>query len=1005
LFLAVKSPISYSFAHHRHAKKVHDQCTFMDKPPIVSSEITREAIRRALRAWDSSRELGGQPLAGLRLVAAQRQSAGYSDTAAGWGLALRDVLQSAVQALRPDSGEFDAADKRWRPYFILSEQYIHDRAPEWVSTQLCIARRTYFNEQEDALEAVAELLRQREEQNGLAGTEAVVGSESTRQIPFLAPPKPVHALVGRAAVLHDLKTHLLSGAGHKPLAVYGLPGVGKSSLAIELAHDPQVLAHFTDGVLWVGLGRQPDIPALLNSWAMALGLSADAVKFSDLAASARVIHAVIGIKNMLLIIDDAWNIEQALAFRLGGPNCATLLTTRLGTVAADFAGEGVFHLSELDNAHGLTLLIQMAPQAVSADQEMTHSLVSAVGGLPLALVLMGRHLRKLGQTVQARRLREAVAQLHQVDARLQLAQPQSPLEQRSDLPVDASLSLQTIIGISDAALTQEARQSLRALALFPPKPNTFSEAAALAVSGASLNELDALIDGGLVEGLHPDRYTLHQTISDYARLQGADAQASQRYIAYFAKFVTENASDYQALDAELDNLLAALDMAENCALFGDFLQICQGLHLFLMNRGFYQLDEKQLQRAVGHARQSGNTASLAFLLSRLGLIKSRLGKYAEAQEILKEGMGLAQQLEDEAVEAECLQNLGNLSYYEGEYQKAEEGLDRALALFRKAANLSGEARALNSLGLSAYEQGIYSKAVAYLEQSLQVNRQAGNTENEALTLSNLGLLLADQGNYGQAVEYHQQALKISHKRKCVRLEGAILDNLSFALTQLGQLSEAKACSERALQIFRQVGNQQGIATVLSFLGSLLQTLGDADAALEHCKQSLELAQSLKERYTQGVALTVMGNALADLDRPVEAADSYQQAVDLWQAHDQFHLSTDPLAGLARLALGRGDLPLALRHIEPILAHLENHTLDGVLDPYWTQLTCCKVLQACGDPRYVATLDRTYSQLMEHASKIGSEDLRRSFLERVSTHREILELHGDVPPSGGRKRVL
>jgi tetratricopeptide (TPR) repeat protein len=978
----------------------------MDKPlPPTSPAITREAIRRALRAWDSSRELGQQSLAGLWVVARQRQSAGYSDTAAGWGLALRDVLQSAVQALRPDSGDFNPADKRWRPYFILNEQYIHDRAPEWVSAQLCIARRTYFNEQEDALEAVAELLRQREEQAGPAGLEAVAGSEPARQIAFLAPPKPVHTLVGRESVLHDLKTHLLNGDGHAPLAVYGLPGVGKSSLAIELAHDPQVLAHFIDGVLWVGLGRQPDIPALLNSWAAVLGLSADAVKFSDLAASARVLHAAIGIKNMLLIIDDAWEIEHALAFRLGGPNCATLMTTRLGTVATDFAGEGVFHLRELDDAQGLNLLSQVAPQAVSADPEMTHSLVSAVGGLPLALVLMGRHLRKLGQTVQARRLREAVTQLHQADARLQLAQPQSPLEQRTDLPAAWSLSLQTIIGISDSALTLEARQSLRALALFPPKPNTFSETAALAVSGASLDELDALTDGGLMEGLPPDRYTLHQTISDFARLQGADAQASQRYIAYFAKFVTEKADDYQTLDAELDNLLAALEMSEDCAQFGDFLQICHGLHLFLMNRGFYQLDEKQLQRAVSHARQLGDTAALAFLLSRLGLVKSRLGKYAEAQEILNEGMSLAQQLNDEAIEAECLQNLANLSYYAGEYQKAEEGLNQALRLFRKIGDLNGEARALNSLGLSAYEQGIYSNAVAYLEQSLQVNRQVGNTENEALTLSNLGLLLADQGNYGQAVDYHQQALKISHERKCVRLEGAILDNLSFALAQLGQLSEAKACSERALQIFRQIGNQQGIATVLSFLGSFLQTLGDADAALEHCKQSLELARSLKERYTQGVALTVMGNALADLHRPAEAADSYQQAVDLWQAHEQFHLSTDPLAGLARLALQRGELSMALQHIEPVLAHLEKHTLDGVLDPYWTQLSCCKVLQACSDVRFAATLERAYGQLMEHASKIGNEDLRRSFLKRVSTHREILELHGDVVHSGGRKRAI
>src|SRR5512145_712949 len=109
----------------------------MEKPlPGTSPEITCEAIRRALRAWDSTRELGEQPLVNLRVIASQRRSAGYSETAAGWGLALREVLQATIQALKPASGEFDLADKRWRPYFILNEQYIHDRAPEWVSAQL-----------------------------------------------------------------------------------------------------------------------------------------------------------------------------------------------------------------------------------------------------------------------------------------------------------------------------------------------------------------------------------------------------------------------------------------------------------------------------------------------------------------------------------------------------------------------------------------------------------------------------------------------------------------------------------------------------------------------------------------------------------------------------------------------------------------------------------------------------------------------------------------------------
>jgi tetratricopeptide (TPR) repeat protein len=948
-----------------------------------------------LRAWDSTRVLGEQPLAGLRVVTAQRLSAGYSETVAGYGLALRETLQSAIQALRPESGDFNPAEKRWRPYFILNEQYIHDRPPEWVSAQLCISRRTYYNEQEEALEAIADLLRQREE---LAGTLSPVtsreaGGETGRKIPFLAPPRSVQPLVGREDVLNSLKTRLLDGAGRTPLAVFGLPGVGKSSLAIELAHAPEILAHFSDGVLWVGLGRQPDLPALLNSWAVALGLPTEAVKFSDLAATARALHAAVGTRRMLLIIDDAWEIEQVLVFKLGGPHCSTLLTTRLGTVATDFAGGEVLHLRELDTTQGLGLLAQAASQAIVTDLDIARSLVTAVGGLPLALVLMGRHLRKVGQNAQSRRLKEAVEQLQQAETRLQLVQPQSPFEQRSGLSANASISLQTIIGISAAALSPKAQQALQALALFPPKPNTFSEAAALAVSGATLVELDALTDSGLVECHPPDRQTLHQTISDYARAQGTDVLACQRYVAFFIQLVAGKSLSYKALDPELDNLLAALDLADHGCQNAEFAKLCQALHPFLMSRGLFQLDEQLLLRATELAHRLGDVSILANTLSSLGLVKLRLGKYPEAQGDLKEALEMARQLGDGSIEANCLQGLGNILYYMAEYKLAEDHLGRALALFQKLGDQGGEVRALNSLGLVNYEQGLYPEATADLEQALRINRLTGNRENEGLTLSNLGLVLADQGNYSQAVGFHQQALKISREYGNVRLEGAILDNLSYALTQLGQLSEAKGCYERALQIFRQIGNQQGMASVLSFLAALLQTLGDAPAALEDCQQSLELANDLKERYTQGVALTVMGHALTDLERPLEAAEAYRQAVQLWQENNQFHLALDALAGLARLAQQRGNPQNACQYVDQILAHLENQTLDGVLDPCWIYLTCYQVLQACGDARAGGILSQAHARLMEQAASIETDDLRHSFLERVATHREILELYG------------
>ena len=50
-----------------------------------------------------------------------------------------------------------------------------------------------------------------------------------------------------------------------------MPGSGKSVLAKNLALDAEVLARFSDGVLWVTVGQAPDLLASLNLWIAQLG--------------------------------------------------------------------------------------------------------------------------------------------------------------------------------------------------------------------------------------------------------------------------------------------------------------------------------------------------------------------------------------------------------------------------------------------------------------------------------------------------------------------------------------------------------------------------------------------------------------------------------------------------------------------------------------------------------------------------------------------------------------
>lgn len=566
-------------------------------------KVDLKSLRRGLRDWHSLKSLSENPLVSLEVVQARHAAAAYSDSHTGWGLALRDTLGEAIESLKPQAGrrlyeyrdevlsrpgrpatpgesmligsvytparladsEREPKDRAWRFYFILCEQFLHQRNPEWVAEQLHISKGTYYSEQKNALDRLAGVIDKWEEQLGhlIPPVQPSPIPARQSQIPFLAPPRPAYRLVGRSGLLGDLRDRLLVDREPPMLTLQGLPGSGKTALAIALAHDRQVMEQYPDGILWVSLGRQPDILAWQIQWALALGLSESAItRRSTQAERAQILHAAIGMQRMLLVIDDAWRSEDALAFQLGGPHCVTLLTTRLVSVALDFSTYGIIEVPELDLNAGLALLAQFVPHLQAAEPAAAAGIVRAAGGLPLELALVGSHLRRNQAGSQPRRLKEALSALESPALRFRLALPEPALTAANSQPGETSRSLQSAIGASYSGLSLPAQQAWRALALFEPKPNTFSEAAALTISGSPCAALDELVDQGILECQPDGRYTMHRTIAEYGALQKTESGAVRRMLEYYLAFAAGHAGDPGSLDRERTNLEKTLSLAE-----------------------------------------------------------------------------------------------------------------------------------------------------------------------------------------------------------------------------------------------------------------------------------------------------------------------------------------------------------------------------------------------------------------------------------------------------------
>lgn len=179
-----------------------------------------------------------------------------------------------------------------------------------------------------------------------------------------------------------------------------------------------------------------------------------------------------------------------------------------------------------------------------------------------------------------------------------------------------------------------------------------------------------------------------------------------------------------------------------------------------------------------------------------------------------------------------------------------------------------------------------------------------------------------------------------------------------------------------------------------YSGLLSHQLGDNSAARSYSQQARQAVSNVDHVYALELiyAFAVLGHALTGLEHYAEAADAYAQGLALRREKGQHHLAVEPLAGLARVALAQGDPDLALVHASEILDYIGDHpALHGTLEPLRIYLTCYRVLSAIGDPRAGNILDAAYNLLQERADTIEDKALRRSYLENVAAHREIVAL--------------
>ena len=340
--------------------------------------------------------------------------------------------------------------------------------------------------------------------------EATVSRDSS-----VVPPLPLLS-VGREEAIREIKGRLgIGDSDMRPVTIIqGWPGVGKSTTVAMLAHDPEIVQQFPDGILWTSLGENPSLSNEIAVWAEALGIGepGQARQVDEVSVQ---LATVLRDRRVLLIVDDVWQIEHARPFRVGGQQCALIMTSRLNDVVSALAptASDIYRLPVLSETAALILLEKLAPEVVAQCPDEAYELVRDLEGLPLAIQVAGRLLHSeahLGWGV-----RELLGELKTGTAVLNARAPTDMAGGEHD----PSPSVSALLKRSTDLLDAETRQRFAFLGLFVPKPATFDlEAMAVAWDVNDPRPIARiLVNRGLLEPISGGRFQMHALLVMHAR--------------------------------------------------------------------------------------------------------------------------------------------------------------------------------------------------------------------------------------------------------------------------------------------------------------------------------------------------------------------------------------------------------------------------------------------------------------------------------------------------------
>ncbi len=648
-------------------------------------------------------------------------------------------------------------------------------------------------------------------------------------------------------------------------SIDGMPGIGKTSLAVYLAHI--LTPNYPDAQLFIDCygytpGRQPlNSEQILDSLLHSLGVPIQNIPNNVFGKSA-LLRSELAHKKSLMVIDNVKSLRQVEAILPGTADCLVLITSR--NRLSGLVGSHPLSLSTLNEKESISLVKKISgSRFVSEFKKTLPEVVKHCGYLPLALnIVAGRWKRHNPQNAKLiiDRLKNSTKKL--------------------DSFKTGYLAINELFDMSYDSLSDQEKRLFQMMGIHPGLDFTVDACSAmLELDLDSTHGLfEVLVDESLVMETEHGRYRLHDLLREYSR-----------GIFYKSHGKSDEVSSILHLT---DYYLAALDNV-NKILYPNQFSTCFSLNF---PEG---VDTNSLNVEQALTWFEAEISNLFSLLEFAGKNKWRMKYWQLSQalasylrrsisswrviEIHSTALSFSEECNDLEKQAASLTELGLVHHEAGNFDPAIELFVKAEKLWKKLTNNEGLAKALNGHGFTLERLGRYTEALNVLNEALKVHESFNNKYGVAFTLNARGAVFWRMGKYDIALPTFFDALKIREEINDITGIASTTNNIAFTHLKLGNIDMANSGFLKSLKLFHDFHDRHGEAVALNNLGYTNIQTKNFKSAIEYSILAREVSLDIGDQYQIGRSYDVQGKALYNTGNKEAALPILQEAFQIFQA--------------------------------------------------------------------------------------------------------------------------